>query len=152
MAKWFDSWWNVPLYARATFFFAAILFSIPSISSAQELTTTADLSNESLQVSLQPMTVGCHKIKQIEVGAVFCFALTVKSSNVAWLKDLKVRRFDMVMPEHRHGIVTRARVQAIKPGEYLIDGVKAHMPGEWKITIDLVHAKSATQVAIPLKL
>jgi hypothetical protein len=152
MGRVLNSWLNLPWRVFANYFFSAFIFLICGISSAQDLTTTAVLGAERLEISLQPRDAGCLKIKQISIGAVFCFAMTIKTPNEAWLKELKVQRFDMIMPEHRHGMVTRARVKATKTGEYSIDGVKAHMPGEWKITIDLVQGKSAAQVAIPLKL
>lgn len=152
MGRVIKTWLNLPRLILWSCFFFAVNFFISGASSAQDLTTTAVLGAERIEISLQPRDADCLKIKQISVGAVFCFAMTIKSPNEAWLKELKAQRFDMIMPDHRHGMVTRARVRATKTGEYLIDGVKAHMPGEWKITIDLVQGKSAAQVAIPLKL
>ena len=152
MVRVINSWLSQPLYVFANYLLAVASFLLFGSASAQELYKIAVLGQEQVEISLQPRDAGCLKIKQINVGAVFCFALTIKSTNEALLKDLKVKRFDMTMPEHRHGMVTRARINAAKTGEYLIDGVKVHMPGEWKITIDLVQGKSATQVAIPLKL
>jgi hypothetical protein len=152
MARVLNSWRSQPRHVLASYFFSATIFFISGTLSAQELTIKAALGQETLDISLQPRDADCLKIKQIRVGVVFCFAMTIKSPNEPWLKDLKVKRFDMTMPEHRHGMVTRAQVRVTKTGEYLIDGVKAHMPGEWKITFDLVQGKSATQVAIPLKL
>ena len=152
MVRMLNSWLSQPRHVFANYFFSAFIFLNCGTSSAQDLTTTAVLGAERLEISLQPRDAGCLKIKQISVGAVFCFAMTIKTPNEAWLKELTVQRFDMIMPEHRHGMVTRARLRATKTGEYLIDGVKVHMPGEWKITIDLLQGKLATQVAIPLKL
>ena len=152
MARVLNSWLSQPRHVFANYFFSALIFLISNGASAQELTTTAVLGQEHVGISLQARDADCLKIKQINIGAVFCFAMTIKTPNELWLKDLKVQRFDMIMPEHRHGMVTRASVRSSKTGEYLIDGVKAHMPGEWKITIDLVQGKSAAHVAIPLKL
>src|SRR5580704_8965240 len=37
--------------------------------------------------------------------------------------------FEARMPEHDHGMVTRAQVTETAPGEFRIDGVKLHMAG-----------------------
>lgn len=60
------------------------------------------------------------------------------------LKDAKVelKSFDAEMPEHRHGMMTKATKPVLqteidkKTKRYLIKGVKLHMPGYW-----LLHLK-----------
>lgn len=42
------------------------------------------------------------------------------------------------MPEHLHGMVTKPAVsESGTPGEYVVEGVKFHMPGWWEITLDV---------------
>ena len=42
------------------------------------------------------------------------------------------------MPEHDHGLPTQPRVtEEIKPGTYLLQGVRFHMPGKWKMIISI---------------
>ena len=119
---------------------------------AQELSSDVDLSGHRVVARLQPLDAVCHNLEQMRLGRVFCLRLVLETSNAAWLRDLKLDRFDAVMPEHRHGMVTRPKVSAAKDGEYLIRGVKLHMAGDWKFTINLVHGNSTAQVAIPVKL
>ena len=41
------------------------------------------------------------------------------------------------MPEHLHGMMTKPRISELgTPGQYLIEGVRFHMPGWWEITLD----------------
>lgn len=41
------------------------------------------------------------------------------------------------MPEHLHGMMTKPQVsESSNPGEYLVEGVRFHMPGWWEITLD----------------
>ncbi len=68
------------------------------------------------------------------------------------LKALKLKSFDAVMPQHRHGMVTTARISETGFQEYLIEGVKLHMPGDWQINVQLQNENAVAQVAIPLKL
>ena len=44
---------------------------------------------------------------------------------------------DADMPEHRHGMNYRARVQALGGGRYRADGLMFHMPGRWRFVFDL---------------
>ena len=127
-------------------------FGVARSGFAEELTTTGALDSETFTVHLEPRDADCLKNKQIEIGKIFCAALTIKGSNQAMLKDLSLQSFDAVMPEHRHGMVTRPKIRDSKTGEYLIEGLKLHMPGEWRFAIKLVRGKSTAQVAIPLKL
>lgn len=45
--------------------------------------------------------------------------------------------FDARMPEHRHGLPTRPRLERkLGGGEYRVSGVKFSMPGFWLVKID----------------
>jgi len=47
--------------------------------------------------------------------------------------------FDGGMPQHDHGFPTAPRVtQALGPGEYLVEGVRYHMGGEWTLRVEVV--------------
>ena len=47
-------------------------------------------------------------------------------------------RVDAVMPEHRHGTNTQARVQALDAGRYRVAGLLFHMAGQWEIHFDVL--------------
>ncbi len=62
-----------------------------------------------------------------------------------------VVEFDGGMPAHRHGFVTRPRVtRNLGGGEFLVEGVKFHMPGEWVIQVTVTHRAGSEQVTLPL--
>ena len=124
---------------------------IPS-SFAQEMTSSTVLDGQTVDIHLEPRVVACDKSQKIVINKSLCVFVSLNTANAAWSKDLTVGKFDAQMPAHRHGMVTRPKIKAVKPGEYLIEGVKFHMPGDWKLTLDLLHGKSSAQVAIPLKL
>ena len=128
------------------------LMSLANPSSAQELVRSETLDGKAFEVSLVARDAQCLKSMQILMGRTMCIAISVKSSDPLWLKGLKLERFDAVMPEHRHGMVTKPKINALSSTEYLIEGVKLHMPGKWQFNLNFVHGKSATQVAIPVKL
>jgi len=119
---------------------------------AQEMTTSIVLDGQPVDVRMESRDVACEKSEKVVINKSLCFFVSLNAANAAWSKGLTLAKFDAQMPAHRHGMVTRPKIKAIKTGEYLIEGVKFHMQGDWKLTLDLLHGKSTAQVAIPLKL
>ena len=61
-------------------------------------------------------------------------------------------RFDGGMPSHRHGFVTRPRVtRNLGGGEFLVEGVKFHMPGDWILQITVESRGATDQTRFPLR-
>ncbi|MFN9104896.1 MAG: hypothetical protein ACK5WT_19495 [Betaproteobacteria bacterium] len=44
-------------------------------------------------------------------------------------------RVDATMPEHRHGMNYRPRLQPAGPGAWTVDGLLWHMPGRWELLL-----------------
>jgi hypothetical protein len=44
---------------------------------------------------------------------------------------------DAVMPLHRHGMNTQARVRPRGDGRYVVEGLRLHMSGHWEIHVDV---------------
>lgn len=122
------------------------------VSSAQDLSKAVLLSDQKISLSLEPRDPLCRKSMPIAVNKLFCLSVTLEGVNDAWMKGLKVSKFDAVMPGHHHGMVTRPKISNQRPGNYLIEGVKLHMSGDWSLELKLEHGQATTQVAIPLKL
>lgn len=47
---------------------------------------------------------------------------------------------DATMPAHRHGMNYRPVVTKVAPGNFRIDGLLFHMPGEWEFVFDVTYA------------
>lgn len=42
------------------------------------------------------------------------------------------------MPEHNHGLPTQPRItECAGEGEYLLEGMRFHMPGTWELVVDI---------------
>jgi hypothetical protein len=133
--------------------FCGVMVSLFSCGACgQEMHTSGVLDGQSLTIHLSPSGVNCQNIKPIEIGKTFCIRLSVNGANALMLKDLEIATFDAIMPLHRHGMVTRPRIRKVQDGLYLIEGLKLHMPGEWKFTIVTKYQKAGMEVAIPLNL
>ncbi len=57
------------------------------------------------------------------------------------------------MPMHNHGLPTQPRImQIIGDGDYMIEGMRFHMMGQWEITITITTQDDSDTVVVPLKL
>ncbi len=127
-------------------------FTFSSLLAGQEMNMSTAISGQSLDVRLVSSDRKCEQSRPIEVGRLFCIKLSVTGANGLRLNEFSLLKFDALMPEHRHGMVTRPRIKTLAPGQYLIEGVKLHMTGDWKFIMDLKYQKTTSQVAISLKL
>ena len=53
---------------------------------------------------------------------------------------------DATMPAHGHGMNYRASSARMDDGRYRFTGLMLHMPGAWRITIDLVQGTKRTRL------
>lgn len=58
-------------------------------------------------------------------------------------------RFDARMPQHKHGMVTKARVQKVGSLQYRVEGVRLHMPGDWLLEFIITNQKGQTRIEVP---
>ena len=82
--------------------------------------------NLHLHSLLQPLTINqihsWHQELSNETGAVQGASISVEGG----------------MPEHDHGLPTQPQVtEEIKPGVYLIEGIRFHMPGAWQMLFSI---------------
>jgi hypothetical protein len=68
------------------------------------------------------------------VGEPFSMQVAICDDNRATTDELYI---DAIMPAHGHGMNYLPDVSASAPGVFQIDGMLFHMPGDWKINIEL---------------
>ena len=68
--------------------------------------------------------------------------------------DLKITSldFDARMPEHRHGMMTKAQTRKIEKNHFVIDGVNLHMSGYWELIFRLKSSVGPRILVIPYTL
>ncbi len=72
---------------------------------------------------------------RIEVGRPFVLELAACPKKGA-LDSGRVR-LDATMPEHRHGMNYRVKVEPLAEGRYHSEGWLFHMPGRWEFVFEL---------------
>ncbi len=60
--------------------------------------------------------------------------------------------FDARMPQHNHGMVTKAKVIKISRLEYRVEGVRFHMPGNWLLQFLIKDKTGTTRIETPLNI
>lgn len=57
------------------------------------------------------------------------------------------------MPDHDHGLPTQPQVTLrLENGDYLLEGVRFHMPGRWQLTVTMEVNGTTDQAVIELQL
>ena len=46
------------------------------------------------------------------------------------------------MPGHGHGMNTRARIEPLEGGRFIVRGLLLHMSGEWEFTFDVAKGRT----------
>lgn len=59
---------------------------------------------------------------------------------------------DAYMPEHRHGMNSRARTVETAPGRYRAEGLMLHMPGRWELRFDVDRAGARERLSHDIEL
>jgi hypothetical protein len=72
---------------------------------------------------------------RIEVGKPF--VLEISACPKKGVLDAGRVRLDASMPEHRHGMNYRVKVEPLGTGRYRSEGWLFHMPGRWEFVFEL---------------
>ena len=73
----------------------------------------------------------------IAVNQIHSWKLHVETADGRPVEDAQVR-VDGDMPQHGHGLPTRPQVtRYLGDGDYLVEGVKFHMPGWWVMDFEI---------------
>ena len=84
----------------------------------------------------------------IEIGRHFALDVRVCADGAPPV----LARVDADMPEHRHGMNYRPSLAARGDGRYLAEGLLFHMPGRWRLSLDVERDGRRTRLATDIVL
>jgi hypothetical protein len=87
---------------------------------------------------------------ELKVGQFF--AAEVVACRAPSTDPVREIRIDATMPAHGHGMNYRPAAAPAAPGRYRFTGLMLHMPGTWRVTIDLVQGARRTRLTHELNL
>ena len=83
--------------------------------------------------------------EQLKVGQFFeVEVIACRAPEPGAVREVVV---DWQMPAHGHGMNYRPTVTEAAPGHFHIRGLMLHMPGRWRLTVDLVQGERRTRLA-----
>ena len=87
------------------------------------------------------------EVSPLRINQIHSWRIEIRDSNSALVPNalLEVKGG---MPDHNHGLPTQPRVTAeIAPGTYLLQGVRFHMPGRWRMQF-IISTKDQEEIGI----
>ena len=105
------------------------LVALGGAALACELPPGLRLDTERLEVAYRTIPA------KIEVGRPFVLELAVCPKQGAPVTERV--KLDAHMPEHRHGMNYRTKVDGLGPGRFRSEGWLFHMPGRWEFVFDI---------------
>jgi hypothetical protein len=101
---------------------------LPSWAGQQVLTTT---TSKGLTISMES------EIAPLEINRIHSWLIRLNDAQGDLVSNAAIE-FIGGMPEHNHGLPTQPQVTAeIEPGVYLLEGLRFHMQGAWRLELNL---------------
>ena len=110
------------------------------------VTTTHSAENPDLKLETEDgLVVHIHsQSRPIQINQIHSWHVEIKDADSLPVTNASVS-IQGGMPEHDHGLPTQPRItEEIEPGTYLLQGMRFHMPGKWRITISIITESSQT--------
>jgi hypothetical protein len=80
------------------------------------------------------------------------FAVEVVACRAPGLAPVAEIAIDATMPAHGHGMNYRPAAERTGEGRFRFTGMMLHMPGTWRLTIDLIQGGKRTRLTHEVKL
>lgn len=120
------------------YLFALLLWGPPLLGNPPVVLPAYQLEIESENSKENVLTLNKHQTLLV--------TLKPQLTELAEVLDFK---FDARMPQHKHGMVTQAKVEKIGPLKYRVRGVRLHMPGDWLLEFVIRDKKGTTRIEVP---
>ena len=126
--------WRVSI-ARALIAWFALL-PVTALPNGSGLATAVRTDGGMFQVALKPSAtpVPFNQLFELEVDVSLLRKLD--DPNPFWI-DLQT-----TMPGHGHGMNTRARIEQLEGGRFIVRGLLLHMTGEWEFAFDVAKGRT----------
>ena len=78
------------------------------------------------------------EIRPLEINKIHSWLIRLNDSQGNVISNATIE-FEGGMPEHNHGLPTQPQVTTeIEPGVYLLEGIRFHMQGAWRLELKLM--------------
>lgn len=92
------------------------------------------------------------KLQPIAINRIHSWIVHIESADGNAVANATIA-IDGGMPQHDHGLATAPEVtRYLGDGDYLVEGLRFHMNGEWEVTLAIDTVETRDTVIIPLTL
>ena len=126
----------------AAVFIMALALVFPSASAA-----TADLNGSARGITLEVFS----RLSPLEINSIHSWEIALHDER----GPIENATIEVTggMPEHNHGMPTQPQItQQLANGRYLLEGVRFHMPGLWRITTVVTRESAPVTIVIDFEL
>lgn len=113
----------------------AVLPLSAASNGAGGLAVATESDGGTFKLELEPSTTPVPVNELFELGVTVTVLRALDDPNPLWL-DLQTS-----MPGHGHGMNTRARVEPLGGGRFVVRGLLLHMSGQWELTFDVAQGR-----------
>jgi hypothetical protein len=115
-------------------------------SAGSSLAVTTESDGGTFKVELEPSASPVPVNELFELEVMVTVLRVLDDPNPLWL-DLQTS-----MPGHGHGMNTRARVEPLGDGRFIVRGLLLHMAGQWDFTFDVAKGRVHEKAAVSFEL
>ena len=128
--------------------FALLASAFALILTASSATAaTADLSGSARGITLDVFS----RLSPLEINSIHSWEIALYDEQGP-IEDATIE-VTGGMPEHNHGMPTQPQItQQLAAGRYLLEGVRFHMPGLWRITAVVTRDSAPVTLVIDFEL
>ncbi len=92
------------------------------------------------------------QLSPLRINQIHSWELELKDGNGSTVTGANIE-VNGGMPAHNHGLPTQPRVTPMeKPGSYLMEGIRFHMPGEWELQFTVTTATARDSAKLEFNL
>lgn len=121
---------------------AYVAWSPASASSNGGLAVTAASDRGTFRLELQPSTMPVPVNELFELQVTVTLLRELDDPNPFWLS------LETAMPGHGHGMNTRARVEPVGDGRFIVRGLLLHMSGQWEFAFDVAKGRAHEKAVV----
>ena len=131
-------------------FVVLFLFSAPAWTENNSARPMDEISKLSDKQHFQVQFTS--NLNLIVINTMHAWTLHIQNSSGESVTDATVQ-IKGGMPAHDHGLPTRPRItQNLGNGDYLLEGMKFHMGGQWQVTLTIQQGRISDRVTFNLNL
>lgn len=135
---------KVNLYLVGLIILMGFCFSTTATASGTSADTSATVAGEHFRITYQS------KVEPLPLNRIHSWILHVETLDGKPVGNAEITVHGG-MPAHKHGLPTEPAITEIGDGDYLVEGIKFSMTGEWQFWFNVRAGQASDEVKFDIK-